>query len=151
MCMCGALCDLLPALVLALPCLTEGAPCPVPALCVHATQKVGFFGPLPPAGQDNRNGYCVPIHRTAQILTPSKNSDRAMFHTENAGLLSKSAVFALQTYASLVVGGLRFAGWSRETLLTNGRCACAAQKRPLSLASSLHGNPTELNLNCHLS
>ena len=28
-----------------------------------------------------------------------------MFHTENARLLSKSAVFALWTYASLVVGG----------------------------------------------
>ena len=41
--------------------------------------------------------YCVPIHRAAQILTQSQNSDEAMFHTENAGLLSKSAVFALWT------------------------------------------------------
>ena len=41
------------------------------------------------------------------MLTQSKNSDKAMFHTENAGLLSKSAVFALRTYASLVVGGLQ--------------------------------------------
>ena len=30
-----------------------------------------------------------------------------LLHTENAGLLSKSAGFALRTYASSVVGGLR--------------------------------------------
>ena len=36
-----------------------------------------------------------------------KNSDKAPFHTENGGLLSKSAFFALRTSASLVVGGLQ--------------------------------------------
>ena len=30
-----------------------------------------------------------------------------MFQTQTAGLLSKSAVFALRTYASLMVGGLQ--------------------------------------------
>ena len=62
---------------------------------------------MPPDGQGDRNYYCVPMHRTAQILIQSKSSDKAMFHSKNAGLLSKSAVFALQTYASLVVIGLQ--------------------------------------------
>ena len=43
---------------------------------------------------------------SAQIITQSKKSDnevkQTMFHSENAGLLS--AVFALRTYASPVVG-----------------------------------------------
>ena len=45
--------------------------------------------------------YCVPIRRTAQILTQSHNSDneekQTIFPTENVRLLSKSAVFALWT------------------------------------------------------
>ena len=41
------------------------------------------------------------VHRTAQISPECKNSAEAMFHTANAGLLSKSAVFALRMYASL--------------------------------------------------
>ena len=70
-------------------------------------RKVGYFGPGSPDGQGDRNNYYVPIQRTAQVLTQSRNSDRALFHPENARLLSKSAVFALRTYASLVVGGLQ--------------------------------------------
>ena len=79
---------------------------PLLVLGAHAVRNVGYFGPVSPDGQGDRNNRCVPVHRTAQILTRSKNSDKAMFHTENAGLLSKSAVFALQTYASPGVGGL---------------------------------------------
>ena len=85
-----------------------GAPC--------AVREVGYFGPVSPDGR----GGCVPIRRTAQILAQSKHSDKAVFHTENAGLLSTSAVFALRTYASLVVGGCRVV-----TYFTNGRCARA--------------------------
>ena len=76
------------------------------ALCACCA-KVGYFGPVSSDGKGDHNNYCVPIHRTAQILTYAKNSDRAIFHTENAGLLSRSTVFALQIYASLVVGGLQ--------------------------------------------
>ena len=67
----------------------------VPALM----QKVGYFGPVSPDGQGDHSNYCVPMRRTAQILTQPKNSDndlkQTMFHTENARLLCKSAVFAL--------------------------------------------------------
>ena len=43
-------------------------------------QKVGYSGRFFPDGQGDRNNHCVPIHRllvhrTAQILTQSKNSD----------------------------------------------------------------------------
>ena len=50
-------------------------------------------------------GLLTFLLRTAHILTRSKHSDKA-FRTETR-LLSKSAVFALWTYASLVVGGLQ--------------------------------------------
>ena len=63
-----------------------------------------YFGPISPDGQGDN---CVPVHRTAQFLIQSKHSDKAVFHSENAGLLSKSAVFALQTYASRAAGGLQ--------------------------------------------
>ena len=39
-----------------------------------AVRKVGWFGPVFPDGQGGRGNYCVPIHRTAQILTQPKNS-----------------------------------------------------------------------------
>ena len=90
--------------------------------CARAVRKVGSFGPVSPDGQGDRNNYCVLAHRTAQILTQSKNLDKAMFHTENAGLLSKSAVFALQTHPSLVVGGLQ-SGHGKPNLLLGAVCA----------------------------
>ena len=43
------------------------------ALCT--VRKVGCFGPVFPDGQGDRGNYCVPIHRTAQILAQSKNED----------------------------------------------------------------------------
>ena len=53
------------------------------------------------------SNYCVPIHRIAQVLTQSHNSDhelhQPMFHTENVRLLSEHASFALCTSASLVL------------------------------------------------
>ena len=62
-----------------------------------------------PNGQGDCGNYCVPMHRTAQILTQSQNSDhelnQPMFHTEYARLLSASAVFASWTCASPVVTG----------------------------------------------
>ena len=62
--------------------------------CACAVRKVGYLGPVFPDGQGDRSNCCVPIHRTAPILTQSKNSD-SEFHPENAAVQSKSAVFAL--------------------------------------------------------
>ena len=45
-----------------------------------------------------------------------------MFHTEHAGSLSKSAGFVLQTYASLVMGGLQ-GGRQKPNLLMGAACA----------------------------
>ena len=78
----------------------------------------------PPDGQGNRGNYCVPRNRTAQILTQPKNSDDSMFHTENAKLLSKSAVFALRTYASPVVGGLQGGHGKPDLLMGAVRALC---------------------------
>ena len=36
---------------------------------VPAVRKVGYFGPIFPDGQGDHSNYCVPIHRTVQILT----------------------------------------------------------------------------------
>ena len=88
-------------------------------------RKVGYFGPIFPDGQGDRKNYCVPMHRTAQILTEYKSVDKAMFHTENARLLSESAVFALWTYASRVVGGLQGGHGKPNSQIG------AVQKRPL--------------------
>ena len=49
------------------------------------------------------------------LLSPNTQI-KVMFHTENAGLPSKSAVFALRPYASLVVGGFQ-GGHRRANLL----------------------------------
>ena len=61
--------------------------------CARAVRKVGYFGPMFPDGPGDRSNDCVPIHRTAQILTQSQNSDnevkQTMFRTENARLPSK--------------------------------------------------------------
>ena len=80
---------------------TGGVPCAVPTLC----EKQGVFGPVSPDCQADRGKYCAPIHWTARILSRSKNSDNelkeAVFHTENARLLSKSAGFALWLYKEL--------------------------------------------------
>ena len=93
--------------------------------CARAVRKVGYFGSVSPDGHGNCNNDFVPIQRTAQILTQSKNSAKAMFHTENAGLLSTSAVCAMQMDASLVVGGLQGGHGQRDFLMG------AVQKRPL--------------------
>ena len=88
------------------------------------------FGPV---GQAYCCNYYVPIHWTAWILTQSKNSDnelqQTMFHTENARLLCKSAVCALQPYASLLVGGLQ--GCHRKANVLMG----TVQKHPLGVVS----------------
>ena len=39
--------------------------------CARAVRKVGYFGPVFPDGQGDRGNYCVPMRRTAQILTQS--------------------------------------------------------------------------------
>ena len=83
------------------PC-TQGAHRALCPRCGRAPRKVEYFGPVSPVGQGDHSTTCVPIHGTQ-----SKNSGMAMFHTESTGLLSKSAVFALRTYALKVVGGLK--------------------------------------------
>ena len=66
---------------------TGGALCAVPALCVHCVKSRLD-------GQGDRSNYCVPIHRTAQILAQSKISGdgfkQTIFPTKNVRLLSKS-------------------------------------------------------------
>ena len=55
-----------------------------------------------------------------------------MFHPENGRLLSKSAVFALRTYASLVVGGLQ-GGHGKPNLRMGAvpaLCVCYAETLP---------------------
>ena len=115
-----------------------GAPNTVPALC----EKVGNFRPVFPYGQGDCSTFCVPIPRTAQILTMSKNSDnelkQTMFHTENARLLSESAVSALWTYASPVAGG--FQGGHGTVILLLG----AVRLRPLRPAGTT-GQPSLTN------
>ena len=62
------------------------------ARCARAVRKVGYFGPVFPDGQGDCGNHCVPMHRTAQILTQSKNSHneltQTIFRTKNARLLS---------------------------------------------------------------
>ena len=41
--------------------------------CARAVRQVGYFAPVFPDGQGDRGNYCVPVHRTTQILTQSKN------------------------------------------------------------------------------
>ena len=77
----------------------------VRALCPRCAKTPPMLDPCSPDGQGDRSNCRVPMHRTAQILTQSKNSDNAVFHAENATLLSKSAVFALRMHASRVWGG----------------------------------------------
>ena len=43
--------------------------------CARAVRKVGYFGPVSPDGEGDCGHYCVPMHRTAQILTQSKNPE----------------------------------------------------------------------------
>ena len=63
-----------------------------------------------------------PYNRTDQILTQSKNSGielkQTIFTYKNARFLSISAIGALWTYASLVVGALQ--GGQREANLVSG-------------------------------
>ena len=64
--------------------------------CARAVRKLGHFRLMVPDDQSDGGNYCVPPHGTAQIPTQSKSSDneakQTVFHTENAGLLSKSAI-----------------------------------------------------------
>ena len=58
-----------------------------------------------------------------------------MFHTENVRLLSESAVFALWTYASLVVGGFQ-GGSGKAKLLVGAACAlCINNPMEMMLAT----------------
>ena len=75
------------------------------------------------------------MHSTAQILAQPEDSDNAMFHTENAGLLSKSAVFALRAYASPVVGGLQ--GGHRKPNLPMGAVHALCRNAPSVLGGLL--------------
>ena len=77
----------------------------------------------------------MPIFRGAQIRIQSKNSDnesnQTVCHTENARLLSKSAVFAL--WSELPRWGVVFrvlTGKPTYYRVLCPRCACAVQKRP---------------------
>ena len=45
--------------------------------CACAVRKVGYFRPVSSDGQGDRNHHSVPIHRTARILTQSKNPQTA--------------------------------------------------------------------------
>ena len=107
-----------------------GAPCAVPALHARCAKKRLLWTHSPRWSMSDRNSYCVPRHRTAQILTQPKNSDNELkqtrCRTENAGLRSKSAVSALWSPP----GGGWGSGWSQETSLPIGRCARAVQQRP---------------------
>ena len=72
--------------------------------CAGGVQKVGYLEPVSAGGQGDRNNYWVPIHGTAQILTQSKNSDKAMF-----------CICCLRSAGVCFPSGGWFAGWSRET------------------------------------
>ena len=72
---------------------------------MRAVRKVGYFAPIFPDDQGDRSSYCVPIHRTTQILSHSKTSDnelkRTIFPTKN------DCCFCLVDVAPVVVGGFR--------------------------------------------
>ena len=68
----------------------------------------------------------------------SPRTHKAMFHIENAGLLSKSVVFALQTYASVVVGGLQ-GGHGRPNLWCPLYTLCATPSPPCPVSTLLQG------------
>ena len=102
--------------------------CPVSELksamigvAVCAVRKVGYFGSVFHYEQGDHSNYCVPRHRTTQILTQSKNSDndlkQTVFHTENARLLSESAVFAFVDEAPPLVGGFQGGNGKADLLL----------------------------------
>ena len=102
--------------------------------CACAVRNVGYFGPVFPDGQVDCGDYCVPTHRTAQVLTPSQKSDnelkQTIFHTESAKLLFESAVFASWTYATPVVGG--FQGGHRKVTYNCALCTHCAELPPLA-------------------
>ena len=72
-------CQIFTAPNFAIPNFARPKPAPPPP---HTGAKVG---------QGDRSSYCVPIHRTAQILTQSKNSEnelkQTMVHSEDTRLL----------------------------------------------------------------
>ena len=84
-----------------------GAPCAVPALC----ERWAIFDPFCPMAEVTAVTPVFPYTRILRFLLSPKTQTiqtkiklklklkQTMFHTENAGLLSKSAVFALWMHA----------------------------------------------------
>ena len=100
--------------------------------CARAVSTVGSFGPIFPDGQGDCIHYCVPIHRTTQVLTQYKNSDNEL---KQMVLPTKMPDWC----ANLLVlpcgrsspGGGWFSGGSRESLFTVGPlCARCAEALP---------------------
>ena len=102
--------------------------------CTVRCVKNWLFRPVFPDDQGDCGNFCSPVHRTAQIVTQSQKSEnefnQPMFHTENARLLSESAVFALWTYASLVVGGFQGGHGKRRSRAVRAICPCCAEAPP---------------------
>ena len=68
-------------------------------------RRQAILDPFVPAAKVTAITTVFPYTGLLRFLLSPKA--QIMFHTENAGVLSKSAVFTLRTYASLVVGGLQ--------------------------------------------
>ena len=108
-----------------------------------ALRKVGYFRPVFPDIQGDYGNYCVPRHRTAQILTQSQTSDselkQTMFHTKNARLPSKGAVFSLWIYAPPVVGGVQGSYGKANLRLAAVPTLCSAETPPRSVRIAIRG------------
>ena len=106
-------------------------------LCPRCARASPPLFPIIPDGQGDRSNHRVPIRRTAQILTRSKNSDNELnqpiFPTKNARLPSESAGFAPWAYAPPVAGG--FPGGSRKRYRTAPPPPC------VNTGLSKHGDP----------
>ena len=104
--------------------------------CARAVRNT-HLGPISPDGRGDHSTFCVPMCRTAQILTQSQHSgnelNRPTFPTNNAGLLSVSACFPPGDVALPVVGGLQ-SGHGKADLLSG-----ALQNRPLMVPPHLDG------------
>ena len=92
------------------------APCAVRAH--SAVRKVGYFRPCFPDGQGTNVTTVFPDTGLLRFSLSPKDYElkQTMFHTENSRLLSESAVFALCTYAHLVVDGFQ-GGHGKASLL----------------------------------
>ena len=100
-----------------------GAPCTVPALC-----KSRLFWTHFPQWPSDRSDPCDTMHGTTQILTQSRNSGnelkQTIFPTNNARLLSRSAVVALWTWLPRWGGGGGVQGGHAMVLLGVVRALC---------------------------